>query len=68
MSFNFSTKSSGSFGDGGYEVSVEKDSDGKTRARRSLSYESDNGTKIEVEAKVDNKGNSSGKVSVGGKF
>ena len=56
------------FGEGSYEASVERDSDGKTSASGSISYETDRGTKVEIEGRVDNEGNASGKVSVGGKF
>lgn len=56
------------FGEGSYEVKVDKDTSGNTNVSGNVSYESDNGTKASAEVKVDDKGNTSGSVSIGGKF
>lgn len=55
-------------GAGTYNASIEKDSNGKTTASGAIGYETDKGTRVEGKASVDEKGNVSGKVSVGGTF
>lgn len=56
------------FGEGSYEVAIEKERDGKTSASGTVGYETDNGTRIEGEARINSEGKASGKVSIGGKF
>jgi hypothetical protein len=55
-------------GEGSYEVSVDKESGGATSASASIGYETENGTRIEGKGSVDNEGNTSGKISISGKF